>query len=181
MVLITTKHTVLYKLQHHATFFIPLRGDITVITHNAILHKPQDIIYPFRIKPSHETSSLLSSIYHSTDYSSVQTATQLFKPLKDQAFIGHIITVVLNITLHRLQFKLQHNCLNPFTIKPSCKTSPLLSSIYHCKDYNSVQTAIIIMYIYHVLINALSAHPIHINLNVIFCTHAEHSTTKIFT
>ena len=35
-----------------------------------------------------------------------------------------------------------------------------------------------IMYIYHVLINTLSAHMIHINLNLIFYTHAEHSPTK---
>ena len=34
------------------------------------------------------------------------------------------------------------------------------------------------MYIYHVLINAVSAHMIHINLNTIFYTHAEHSPTK---
>ena len=32
---------------------------------------------------------------------------------------------------------------------------------------------IIIMYIYHALINALSAHIIHINLNVIFYTYAQ--------
>ena len=37
---------------------------------------------------------------------------------------------------------------------------------------------IIIMYIYHALINALSAHTIHINLNAIFYTRAEHSPTK---
>ena len=35
------------------------------------------------------------------------------------------------------------------------------------------------MYIYHALINALSAHMIHINLNMIFYTHVEHSPTKI--
>ena len=34
------------------------------------------------------------------------------------------------------------------------------------------------MYIYHALINALSAHLIHTNLNMIFCTHVEHSPTK---
>ena len=34
------------------------------------------------------------------------------------------------------------------------------------------------MYIYHALINALSAHMIHINLNMIFCTHVENSPTK---
>ena len=34
------------------------------------------------------------------------------------------------------------------------------------------------MYIYHALINSLSAHMIHINLNTIFCTHIGHSPTK---
>ena len=34
------------------------------------------------------------------------------------------------------------------------------------------------MDIYHALINALSAHMIRINLNVIFYTHVEHSPTK---
>ena len=37
---------------------------------------------------------------------------------------------------------------------------------------------IVIMYIYHALINALSAHMIHINLNMIFYTHVDHSPTK---
>ena len=37
---------------------------------------------------------------------------------------------------------------------------------------------IIIMYIYHALINALSAHMIHSNLNMIFYTHVEHSPTE---
>ena len=37
---------------------------------------------------------------------------------------------------------------------------------------------IIIMYTYHALIYALSAHMIHINLNMIFYTHVEHSPTK---
>ena len=35
-----------------------------------------------------------------------------------------------------------------------------------------------IMYIYHALINALSAHRIPINLNMIFYTHVENSPTK---
>ena len=34
------------------------------------------------------------------------------------------------------------------------------------------------MYIYQALINALSAHMIHINLNTIFYTHVENSPTK---
>ena len=37
---------------------------------------------------------------------------------------------------------------------------------------------IIIMYIYHALINALSAHMIHINLNMIFYTRVKYSPTK---
>ena len=37
---------------------------------------------------------------------------------------------------------------------------------------------IIIMYIYYALINALSAHMIHINLNMIFYTHVKHSPIK---
>ena len=37
---------------------------------------------------------------------------------------------------------------------------------------------IIIIYIYHALINALSAYMIHINLNMIFYTHVQHSPTK---
>ena len=37
---------------------------------------------------------------------------------------------------------------------------------------------IIILYIYHAPINALSARMIHINLNMTFYTHVEHSPTK---
>ena len=37
---------------------------------------------------------------------------------------------------------------------------------------------VIITYIYHMLINTLSAHVIHTNLNTIFYTHVEHSPTK---
>ena len=35
-----------------------------------------------------------------------------------------------------------------------------------------------IMYIYHTLINALSAHMIYINLNIILYSYIEHSATK---
>ena len=34
------------------------------------------------------------------------------------------------------------------------------------------------MYIYHALINAVSAHTIHINLNTIFYTYLKDSPTK---
>ena len=37
---------------------------------------------------------------------------------------------------------------------------------------------IIITYIYHALINALSSHIIHISLKLIFYTHVEHSPIK---
>ena len=38
---------------------------------------------------------------------------------------------------------------------------------------------IIVMYIYHALINAQSAHMIHINLNTIFYTHVEHQPKQL--
>ena len=44
-----------------------------------------------------------------------------------------------------------------------------------------ISLALIIMYIYHTFINALSAHMIHINLNMIFYTHVGHSPTQKFT
>ena len=47
-----------------------------------------------------------------------------------------------------------------------------------CRCVRNAALIIIIMYIYHVLINALSAHMIHINLNMIFYTRVEHSPTK---
>ena len=50
-------------------------------------------------------------------------------------------------------------------------------SVSHIPD--CVLTIIIIMiYIYHALINALSAHFIHSNLNTIFYTHVVDSPTK---
>ena len=53
-------------------------------------------------------------------------------------------------------------------------------SIIHRTLTSTAGSLIIIMYIYHALINALSAHMIHINLNImIFYTHVKHSPTKI--
>ena len=43
---------------------------------------------------------------------------------------------------------------------------------------NNIFSIIIIMYIYHALVNTLNTHMIHINLNLIFYTHVEHSPTK---
>ena len=49
----------------------------------------------------------------------------------------------------------------------------ILTCVLNCVRHPHI-IIIIIMYIYHVLINALSAHMIHINLNVIFYTHVKH-------
>ena len=43
---------------------------------------------------------------------------------------------------------------------------------------HTVIIILIMLYIYHALINALSAHMIRINLNMILYTHLEHSPTK---
>ena len=60
-----------------------------------------------------------------------------------------------------------------------CKIFPVVASDQYAEKELSPNTLIIIiMYIYHALINALSAHMIHINLNMIFYTHVEHSPTK---
>ena len=45
-------------------------------------------------------------------------------------------------------------------------------------DGNKKYLIILTVYIYHALINALSAHIIHINLNMIIYTHVEHSPIK---
>ena len=51
-----------------------------------------------------------------------------------------------------------------------------------CIKHKSIRVRIpeiiLIMYIYHALINALSAHMVHINLNMIIYTHVEHSPTE---
>ena len=44
--------------------------------------------------------------------------------------------------------------------------------------WSIIMIIIITMYIYRALINALSAHMIYINLNMIFYTHVEHSRLK---
>ena len=45
-------------------------------------------------------------------------------------------------------------------------------------SYGPCLATITITYIYHALINALSAHVIHINLNTVFYTHEEHSPSN---
>ena len=68
--------------------------------------------------------------------------------------------------LHSLLFLYMHSSVRSLL--------PVLARLlYRCR-----LALIIIMYIYHALINAQSAHIIHINLNMIFYTHIEHSPTR---
>ena len=62
-------------------------------------------------------------------------------------------------------FDAQHSALNwPQLLMTACGATSTENNI--------------IMYIYHALINAMSTHIMHINLNMIFCTPVEHSRTK---
>ena len=78
-------------------------------------------------------------------------------------------------------------CRVPWKLGPLyCSTvrrrSPLAASLSNRLVRRSPEKlfclVIIIMYIYHAVINALSAHMIHINLNMIFYTHVKHGPTK---
>ena len=65
---------------------------------------------------------------------------------------------------------------SPYTLQGSI---PRESSHHVWSEYvQRIELLLLIMYIYHALINALSAHMIHINLNMIFYTHVKHSPTK---
>ena len=48
----------------------------------------------------------------------------------------------------------------------------------HCTIAIGLIIIITIVYIYHALLNALSAHTIHINLYTILYTHVDHSPSK---
>ena len=61
---------------------------------------------------------------------------------------------------------------------PQCHCHGWLGVRKQFPSFPVSKTGIIIMHIYHALINAPSAHMIHINLNMIFYTHVEHSPTK---
>ena len=56
-----------------------------------------------------------------------------------------------------------------------------LIQLFSVHQHGITLVIIIILYIYHALINALSAHMIHINLNRIFYTHVEHSPSQKIT
>ena len=60
-------------------------------------------------------------------------------------------------------------------VKTHTRLNGTLSTGLRWSQASKIARPIIIMYIYHALINALSTHMIHINLNMIFYTHIEHS------
>ena len=67
------------------------------------------------------------------------------------------------------------------------ESTPWRQSLYggctapnHPHTHKPCAVIMIIMYIYCALINAVSSHIIHINLNMIFYTHVEHSRIKFF-
>ena len=84
-----------------------------------------------------------------------------------------------------LSLNLKIQCIQGTSSVFKCKNTVCdcegTSSVIKCKEYNGTAVEIIIMYIYHALVNALSAHMIPVNLNTIFYTHVEHSPTKQFT
>ena len=61
------------------------------------------------------------------------------------------------------------NLAVPDRIPPSCAMTAY-----------AIIIMMMMMHIYHALINALKAHMTHINLNEMFYTHIEHSPTKTF-
>ena len=63
-----------------------------------------------------------------------------------------------------------HSQYSPVNHSQYSLAIPPMCAVYHIM--------MIIMYIYHALINALSTHMIDINLNMMFYTHVEHSFTK---
>ena len=105
---------------------------------------------------------------------------------------GHLINSVNYAGLQKDNLKAQNLpaqlWIQPSSVHPQqlcvlCWKHPHRPPSQWCRSaWNDKSTAmlIIIMYIYHALISALSAHIIHIiiNLNMIFYTHVEHSPTK---
>ena len=80
----------------------------------------------------------------------------------------------------------------PAVLQRSVQTSRPLSVLLQCSNLTAsvctrsapvqktagIYSPLIIMHISDALINALSAHMIHINLNMIFYTHVEHMPTQ---
>ena len=87
------------------------------------------------------------------------------KPIKNNETMCRLRFVLINSVLLNLLCV----CIKRFCL--------FVCLFFKTADFNRT-THIIIMYIYHALINALGAHMIHINLNMIFYTHVEHSPIK---
>ena len=84
--------------------------------------------------------------------------------------VTHIIMSVTHINLSVKASKCRSNTRSTHS-QPHQHAS-------HTPHQHTSHIIIIIMYIYHVLISALSTHMIHTNLNIMFYTHVEHGLTK---
>ena len=70
------------------------------------------------------------------------------------------------------------HCMN-MNLSQNCTKTKTHKQVQNCmKTTTHVQVLTIIMYIDHALSNTPSTHMMHINLNMIFYTHIEHSPTK---
>ena len=119
---------------------------IILLSHQIWCTSPPNIQYYtnyniIQLSSSHNIMQLSSSHSEGTLLSSpiMQYYTNhkiLFIPSGSSLHMKHRHCCPQYITAQTtIQCKLQHNFLNPFRIKPSCKTSPLLSSVYHCTNY----------------------------------------------
>ena len=95
---------------------------------------------------------LLNCVFTCIFYAVVRQISMLFTDNKDSVFLPNSQCGL---------------CGRKTTLKKKLSALPSLLA-------SSSLRLIIIMYVYHALINALSAHMIHINLNMIFYTHVEH-------
>ena len=101
-----------------------------------------------------------------------------FRPTTVEIWVQHSIEQHIFSCFHAFAEKISptcHVCFPLTALHFSFVHSVLCVCVCVCV---CVIIIIIIMYIYHALINALSAHTIHINLNMIFYTHVKHSPTK---
>ena len=88
---------------------------------------------------------------------------QMFTDLRDRQ-----ITKTLSKTTGR------YVTLKPRTPTVAASFNESLLSLIDTMSRSDRKKKRIIMYIYHALINALSAHMIHINLITVFYAHVEH-------
>ena len=88
----------------------------------------------------------------------------------DYQYLDKLVCVYVSYTVHVLLsvFIPNESHLSVVSVKSGSCQSSFIMIVVVCRCMYKI-----IMYIYHALINALSAHP-----NMIFHTHVEHSPTK---